>query len=663
MPNRLQNEKSEYLLQHKDNPVDWFPWGKEAFEISKKEDKPIFLSIGYSACHWCHVMEEESFEDQETADFLNKNFVSIKVDREERPDVDSVYMTSVQIIAGHGGWPMSSFLTPEGKPFFAGTYFPKEGRHGLPSFMEVLKKIALLYGTKRADIEKSSNEITHVLKKQFEGNNEEIENNESTARLYVKNNLENDFDSINKGFGKAPKFPQPILHEFILEHYSKTKDKDFLKISLETLDAIEKGGIHDQVGGGFHRYSVDEKWLVPHFEKMLYDNTSLAYLYLNAYRITKKEKYKNTVEKTLNYLSKEMLSESGGFYSAQDADSEGVEGKFFTWSINEINSVLNKEEVKSIISNFNLTHEGNFEGKNIFYKNEDIKEKDKKVISEALKKLYKERSKRIPPLTDRKVITSWNSMALKVFAKAGVIFGNKKWIEIAEKNANYLLKNNILNNKIQRASYENAPSNIHGQLEDYSFLIQALVELNESTGENIWIEKAISFTDKMIDEFWSEKEGKFYDSGKSSTDTLVRPSTTQDNITASGISVACEILIKLGVITNDNNYIEIVEKQLKNASNDIGRYPAAHCNWLKFLNIDNYSSQIVFTGKNFMSLLKTVNSEFLPSLTYGFDKGEKSFYISKDKYLDGKNLAYFCKDYHCELPVESDEELLNQIRN
>ena len=229
MPNRLQNEKSEYLLQHKNNPVDWYPWGKEAFEKSTKEDKPIFLSIGYSACHWCHVMEEESFEDQETADFLNKNFVSIKVDREERPDVDSIYMTSVQIIAGHGGWPMSSFLTPDRKPFFAGTYFPKEGRHGLPSFMEVLKKIALLYGTKRADIEKSSNEITDVLKKQFESNKEEIENDENTARLYIKNNLENDFDSINKGFGKAPKFPQPILHEFILEQYSKTKDEDFTK--------------------------------------------------------------------------------------------------------------------------------------------------------------------------------------------------------------------------------------------------------------------------------------------------------------------------------------------------------------------------------------------------------------------------------------------------
>ena len=328
MPNRLQNEKSEYLLQHKDNPVDWFPWGKEAFEKSKNEDKPIFLSIGYSACHWCHVMEEESFEDQETADFLNKNFVSIKVDREERPDVDSVYMTSVQIIAGHGGWPMSSFLTPEGKPFFAGTYFPKEGRHGIPSFIEVLKKITLLYATKRNDIEKSSSEITEILKKQFESNKEEIENDENTARLYIKNNLENDFDPINKGFGKAPKFPQPILHEFILEHYSKTKDEDFLKISLETLDAIEKGGIHDQVGGGFHRYSVDEKWLVPHFEKMLYDNTSLAYLYLNAYRITKEEKYKGTVEKTLDYLSKEMFSESGGFYSAQDADSEGVEESF-----------------------------------------------------------------------------------------------------------------------------------------------------------------------------------------------------------------------------------------------------------------------------------------------------------------------------------------------
>ena len=663
MPNRLQNEKSEYLLQHKDNPVDWFPWGKDAFEKSKNEDKPIFLSIGYSACHWCHVMEEESFEDQETADFLNKNFVSIKVDREERPDVDSVYMTSVQIIAGHGGWPMSSFLTPEGKPFFAGTYFPKEGRHGIPSFIEVLKKITLLYGTKRSDIEKSSAEITEILKKQFESNKEEIENDENTARLYIKNNLENDFDQLNKGFGKAPKFPQPILHEFILEHYSKTKDEDFLKISLETLDAIEKGGIHDQVGGGFHRYSVDEKWLVPHFEKMLYDNTSLAYLYLNAYRITKEKKYKDTVEKTLNYLSKEMFSESGGFYSAQDADSEGVEGKFFTWSINEINSVLNKEEAEKIISNFNLTIEGNFEGKNILFKNEDINNEDKKIISDALKKLYSERSKRIPPLTDKKVITSWNSMALKVFAKAGSIFENKKWIEIAEKNAKYLLKNNILNNKIQRASYENTPSNIHGQLEDYSYFTQALIELNESTGENKWVEKAMVFAEKMIDEFWSKKEGKFYDSGKSSTDTLVRPSTTQDNITASGISVACEVLIKLSVITNNKKYKEIVEKQLKNASNDIGRFPAAHCNWMKLLNFENYSSQIVLAGNSINNFIRAVNSEFMPTTTFGFNNGNKSFYISDDKYVENKNLAYFCRDYHCELPTESIEELLIQLKN
>ena len=396
---------------------------------------------------------------------------------------------------------------------------------------------------------------------------------------------------------------------------------------------------------------------------MLYDNTSLAYLYLNAYRITKEDKYKRTVEKTLNYLSKEMFSESGGFYSAQDADSEGVEGKFFTWSIDEINSVLNKEEAEKIISNFNLTKEGNFEGKNILFKNKNIEEKDEKIISESLKKLYDERSKRVPPLTDKKVITSWNSMALKVFAKAGVIFENKKWIEIAEKNANYLLKNNISKGKIQRASYENVSSNIHGQLEDYSYFIQALIELNESTGENKWIKHALNFAEKMIDEFWSEKEGKLYDSGKSSTDTLVRPSTTQDNITASGISVACEVLIRLSVITNNNKYKEIVENQVKNASNDIGRFPAAHCNWIKLLNINNFSTQIVFAGKDFNNLIKTANLEYLPNITYGFDKGEESFYISKDKYVDGKNLAYFCKDYHCELPVDSDEELLNQIRN
>ena len=631
MTNRLEFEKSDYLRQHKDNPVDWFPWGDEAFKKAKDEDKPVFLSIGYSACHWCHVMEEESFEDNEVAEFMNKNFVSVKVDREERPDVDSIYMTSVQIIAGHGGWPMSSFLTPEGKPFFAGTYFPKEPRQGMPGFLEILQKITLLYATKRADVEKSSTEITEVLQKQFQKSSEVIETEESQMRIYIQNQLEKEFDHINAGFNKAPKFPQPILHEFVLNQWNKNRDDSFLKLTTDTLDAMEKGGIHDQVGGGFHRYSVDEKWLVPHFEKMLYDNASLSYLYLNAFKITKDEKYKKTVEKTLDYLTKEMISKDGGIYAAQDADSEGVEGKFFVWGKKEIEKILNKEESEKVISYFNITDEGNFEGKNILNKTEDIASEDESLIETALSKLYEERSKRIHPNTDKKIITSWNSLTIKAFAKAGVIFENQNYLNTAIKATENILKNNTLNGKIQRVSYDGKVSKIHGMLEDYSFFIQALIELNESTGDNKWIEHAIGYTDKMINEFWSEEDKMFFDSGASSTDTLVRASTSQDNITASGISVACEVLIKLSRILNDKRYEKIVENQLISSSTEITKFPAAHCNSAKLLGENPYNEQLVLAGKDLSEFLKISNSSYNPDLVFGFNNDSKDYFINRDK--------------------------------
>ena len=658
MPNRLQFEKSEYLLQHKDNPVDWYPWGDDAFKKAKDEDKPIFLSIGYSACHWCHVMEDESFVDEEIANFLNKNFVSIKVDREERPDVDSIYMTSVQIIAGHGGWPMSSFLTPDGKPFFAGTYFPKVARQGMPGFLEVLQKITLLYGTKRNDVEKSSSEITDVLKKQFQKSEEVVETEESQVRLYIQNQLEKEFDVDNTGFNKAPKFPQPILHEFVLNQWSKNKDESFLKLTTDTLDAMEMGGIHDQVGGGFHRYSVDEKWLVPHFEKMLYDNASLAYLYLNAFRITNNEKYKKTVEKTLDYLSKEMISKEGGVYAAQDADSEGVEGKFFVWDKKEIEKILNKDEADKIIKYFNVTEEGNFEGKNILNKSNDIPYRDESLVEAALSKLYETRSKRIAPNTDRKIITSWNSLAIKVFAKSGVIFDNKNYLNTAVKATENIIKNNTLNGKIQRVSYEGNPSEIHGMLEDYSFFIQALIELNESTGDNKWVDYAIEYADKMIDEFWSEEDKMFYDSGISSTDTLVRASTSQDNITASGISVACEVLIKLSRILNEKRYKKIVDNQIESSSTEIAKFPAAHCNWAKLLGENTYDGQLVLAGKDLNEFIAISNSTYNPNLVFGFNNNDNEYFINKDKkMIDGKTAAYICKNYTCKEPLSSTENL------
>lgn len=666
MPNRLQFEKSDYLRQHKDNPVDWYPWGDEAFKKATDNDIPIFLSVGYSACHWCHVMEEESFEDKEVADFMNKNFVSIKVDREERPDVDSIYMTSVQMIAGQGGWPMSVFMTPDGRPFFGGTYFPKIARQGMPGFLEILQKITFIYKTKREDIEKSSNEITDVLKKQLEKpeSTEEIKENE--AREYIKQQLEKDFDPINFGFGKAPKFPQPILHEFLLNQWSKTKDESALKIVTDTLDAMEMGGIHDQVGGGFHRYSTDEKWLVPHFEKMLYDNASLAYLYLNAYRATKNEKYKNTVEKTLNYLIKEMISDNNGIYAAQDADSEGVEGKFFIWDEDEIKEILNQEESKKIISYFNVTKEGNFEGKNILNKSQSIDPKDEKIVSDSLDKLYEVRSKRIAPNTDKKIITAWNGLAIKVFAKSGVVFNKKEWIEVAIKASENILKNNIVKGKIQRVSYGGKPSKIHGFIEDYSFFIQALIELNESTGDNKWINLAEEFSGKMIDEFWSEEEEMFFDTGKSSTDTLVRPSTTQDNITPAGTSIACEVLLKLSKILGKKEYQEIVSKQLKSVSSELNKFPASHSSWSKLISNSTYDKQLVIVGKNISDFLVTSNSFLKPEIVFGFHIGteeEVNFICSNKKSINGQTTAYYCENYICKTPTNNLELLVNQLNS
>ena len=459
MSNQLQFETSAYLLQHKDNPVDWYPWNTKTLNKAKLENKPIFLSVGYSSCHWCHVMEKESFEDLEVAELLNKNFVNIKVDREERPDIDSIYMASVQILTGQGGWPMSVFLTPEGKPFYGGTYFPKNSRHGMPGFLDLIKSLSDIYLNKQEDILKSSEKLTTMLKIQLE---EKFKSEKPDSKIFNEalKSLKSEHDDINGGFGSFPKFPQPLLHNLLLNIWNETSDEESLKIVTKSLSSMAKGGIYDHVGGGFHRYSTDSEWKVPHFEKMLYDNSLLSYLYLDCWKITKNIRFKEISENILDYLSKEMLSKEGSFFSSQDADSEGVEGKFFVWSKDEIFKILGKKDAEKFSEVFLISEEGNFEGMNIIIErnNLNLSSRERKEINFFLTKLYQQRLKRIPPETDRKIITSWNSLAIKSFAYAGILLDREDFILTAVKSMNNLLESNTYNKNLLRSSYESQNS-------------------------------------------------------------------------------------------------------------------------------------------------------------------------------------------------------------
>ena len=684
MPNRLINETSPYLLQHAYNPVDWYPWGEEALERARSEDKPILLSIGYSACHWCHVMERESFEDEIIAGMMNENFVSIKVDREERPDLDQVYMQAVQMLTGSGGWPMTVFLTPEGKPFYGGTYFPPTDRQGMPGFPRLITSIAEAYKTNKGEVDR----VTQQLTTQMTQSNQIPK---GTCILTVDilhqaySTLATNFDYQNGGFGNAPKFPQPMGPEFLLRYYHHGYNPRALELVEITLEKMAYGGIYDQIGGGFHRYSTDAYWLVPHFEKMLYDNALLARLYLHTHLITGKPLYRRIVEETLDYVLREMTDSSGGFYSAQDADSEGVEGKFFVWTPDEIRAVLGDADSEVFSSYYGVTPNGNFEGENILNIRQDpeafeeahdlTQEQLDEIISRSSKALLDVREQRIHPMRDDKVLASWHGLMLRSFAEAAAALGRADYLEAAVKNAGFLVGTMKSQGRLLR-TYRDGQAKLLGYLEDYSFVVDGLLALYEATFDIRWLDEAVTLADSMIELFWDEGIGGFYDTGSDHETLVVRPRDVFDNAQPCGGSVASDALLKLAVFTGNSDYNAKAAVPLRSLHQAMSQSPGGTGHWLNAL--DFYVSppkEIAVIGPRndpaTQALLDTVFSRFLPNKVVmgtetprsaGGIEGTRDFPLLQDRIMvGGLPSAYVCENYTCQLPVTDPDALAEQL--
>jgi uncharacterized protein YyaL (SSP411 family) len=688
MPNRLAFETSPYLLQHKDNPVDWFPWGDEALAEAKRLDKPILLSVGYSACHWCHVMEHESFEDARIAALMNESFINIKVDREERPDVDAIYMMAVQALTGRGGWPMTVFITPEGLPFYGGTYFPPDDRQGMPGFPRVLQAVAEAYRDRRDDLQAGGRQV--------------LEHISSTAQLQPSSALlepsildaafegiRSEYDPAFGGFGQAPKFPQPMTLDFLLRYYYRSHRIDALEMTERTLMAMANGGVYDQAGGGFHRYSTDAVWLVPHFEKMLYDNALLARAYLDAYRITRQPLYRRIVEETLDYVLREMTDPAGGFYATQDADSEGEEGKFFVWTPAELQEVLG-EPAEVVSAYFGVTAAGNFEGHNILnvavnpvrFAAERGLTPDAldRLIADAKTKLFAAREARVHPARDDKVITAWNGLMLRAFAEAGFALGTERYVDAATHNADFLLRTMRPEGRLLR-TYKPALSGVEGDgtaklkgyLEDYAMLIDGLLATYQAAFEARFLQAAIELADEMIDLFWDEGVEGLYDTGRDHETLITRPRDLFDNATPSGTSVAIDVLLRLAAITGNEDYERRATKVLRTVSPFIENAPTAFGRLLA--GLDYYLAQgqelaIVWPNgdvgaQHAAPLRRVVSGAYLPHLVLAgglAGEGASLTPLLQDRpAIDGKATAYLCERFVCQAPTTDAAELARQL--
>ena len=575
MTNRLANETSPYLLQHKDNPVDWYPWGEEAFEKAEKENKIIFLSIGYSTCHWCHVMERESFEDEKTAEVLNKDFVAIKVDREERPDLDTIYMAFCQAMTGSGGWPLNLFLTPKKVPFYAGTYFPKKSMYGQPAFVDLLNQVAKIWAENPAELFMHSEKARVAVASAFKPRGEEALSGEIIRETYET--LKSNYDEKYGGFSEKPKFPSPHQMLFLLRYYKAAGEMEALEMVKGQLEGMAKGGLMDHAGGGFARYSVDERWEIPHFEKMLYDNALIAESYIEAYAITKKDRFKNVSEELFRYIEREMTSPHGAFYSAQDADSEGEEGKFYVFSPSEIEEALG-EEAEWFIDFYGITERGNFEGKNhlnLIHK-DSLKREDLEKAEPLLDRLYEYRESRVHPFKDDKILTSWNGLMIGALSLGGKVFKEESYLQSARKAADFILNYHIREAVLYNSSREGKLGD-PGTLEDYAFLIHGLLNLYDATLEDKWLFHSRMLTEKMIEDFIGGEDGGFYMTSKDKTDLIMRPRETYDGAMPSGISMAVMVLPKISRLTGVVRYREIMERQFKVFSSNLKRTPGAHC--------------------------------------------------------------------------------------
>lgn len=677
MSNQLANENSPYLLQHKDNPVDWFPWGEEALNKAKAENKPIFLSIGYAACHWCHVMEHESFEDLRTAEIMNQNFVNIKVDREERPDLDGIYMKAVVAMTGQGGWPMSVFLTPDGKPFFGGTYFPPVRRYNMPSFGEILLKVAQTWKEDQENVSKSSEQLTHHILEQTKSLSNPSTLNQKSLDEAV-NNLSKGYDWKNGGWGKAPKFPQAMVIQFLLKR-AKSGDEKALEISEHALRSMARGGLYDVVGGGFSRYSVDDEWLVPHFEKMLYDNAQLVRAYLHAYMINKDPFFKQIVEETLDFVSREMTNPEGGFYSSLDADSEGVEGKYYLWHKKEIEEILEfPEDIALFTTAYDLQDQGNFEGKIILQRNVSEETLVKQFMSsnkeirdrlhQMHQKLYRAREKRVRPATDDKVLTSWNSLMLIAFAEAGRYLGREDYVEIAQKNAEFLLTQMHTGDRLLR-SYRAGKSSYNAYLEDYASLILGLLALYQTDFNNRWYRTAEKLTKDMI-KYYSDEGGGFFDTRKDHEILIARPKEQQDNATPSGNSLASQALLIMAAFSDNGNWYDLGRRAIENINDYLTSYPTGFGNWLCAADFALAEvTQIAVIGDllsdRSKELTQSIWEEFRPNIILASSNiplEDQSPALLKDRpLLDGHPTAYVCKKFICKQPVISVKGLKIQL--
>jgi uncharacterized protein YyaL (SSP411 family) len=662
MANRLANETSPYLLQHAHNPVDWYPWGDEAFEKARAEDKPLFLSIGYSACHWCHVMERESFENEELAALLNDKFVSIKVDREERPDVDSIYMEAVQMMTGHGGWPMSMFLTPAGAPFYAGTYFPPDDRHGMPGFRRVLEHVSEAYRSRREDVEAASAEVVRSLSTvKFQGGG--ALEHEALDRAAAR--IAQGYDPAHGGFGGAPKFPPSMSLDFLMQVARRNGDKRLDEIITHTLTKMARGGMYDQVGGGFHRYSTDAHWLVPHFEKMLYDNALLARLYTRAWQYTKDPFFARIANEILGFVQREMTSPDGGFYATQDADSEGVEGKFYVWSRAEVMTLLGEEEGRVFCALYDITDRGNWEGENILNVPRDPEsvaadlgitiDHLSDVAARGKCKLYGARSQRVWPARDEKILAGWNGWMLVAFAEAAVAFDKDSYRDVVRRNADFLLTRIDNGGRLMRTP------KIAGLLEDYSGVAWGLALAYEATHERRYLDASRQLADQILDRFADAQNGGFFDTPIDHEALITRPKDLFDNATPSGNSIAADVLLRLALLFGEERYAEAATKTIEAIAPIAERYPSG---FGLLLGVAEWRAgqpkEIVITGDvddaTFRALRKVAGESYLPHrvLVAGSSSGDLPLMQSRPA---DRAMAYVCEAYACAEPTADAERL------
>jgi len=667
-PNKLINEKSPYLLQHAYNPVNWNPWGEEAFALAKAEDKPIFLSIGYSTCHWCHVMEKESFENEEVAVILNKYFVSIKVDREERPDVDSIYMSVCQALTGSGGWPLTIFMTSDKKPFYAGTYFPRDSSRGMPGIKDILNSIAQQWNENKEEIIVSSEKIVdHIKNIDIKVNRVEL--GEEIGEIEIHNaykSFKSLFDKNYGGFGRAPKFPAPHNLQFLLRYWENYNEPYALEMVEKTLEVMYEGGIFDHIGFGFSRYSTDIKWLVPHFEKMLYDNALLASAYIEAFEATGKKFYKEVAEKIFTYILRVMTSIEGAFYSAEDADSEGIEGKFYLLTLKEVGLVLGEKDYKTYCEYYDITKEGNFEGSNIpnligkqsiTNLDEDLERK----LEVMREKLFEYREKRIHPYKDDKILTSWNGLMIAALAYGGRIFDNSNYIKQAEKAMDFILSNMINENGRLMARYRDGDVAHLGYLDDYAFLVNALIELYEATFNVKYLAKAIELNKNMVDLFKDEEQGGLFLYGIDGEKLISRPKDIYDGAMPSGNSVATLNMLRLARLSANSELENETYGQFKVFASKVKTIESAHAYFMTALLYSKVPGKdIIIAGEEQESdtkvMIKEINTTYLPFATVVLNTGDERLNsinpeLKAHKPLQGKTTAYICENYNCKEPI------------